>query len=358
MVLLIQTVPHIQSVSVTVDFYWEPSHEFKNSSGEVDDWMFEMQIGTMVDGKMVRRVVTEILDFYESSFVWLGADPFAKAIDADGNLVNIERAAIVGADEFEKDPLVDMYKSQSQYYVLNNCINDKNILSLSRTMFSKVTKTENFNRTSIQKTGNMNELIEYLAKQTGVKEGDEVTLDHLKKFAIISSEKLGEIKTNSENYEKLGENPVSQSQHQEVVSKRDELQGQVDQYKEIVEPEKIEEVSAEVELSNIVRFAKFGKQTLTAKKELCVKHYKLFVGEDNAEDSVIDMINNSDESQIDGLMKQYGAETLLNYGAYCVECGSKEVKFGTAKNTDEGDNEEGSPVVHMADAIRTGLFEK
>jgi len=64
----------IFSNSVTVNFDWEPSHFFESPND------FYHKIGTIhTDGKMVRRVVTNINDYYESSLVWLGADPFAIA---------------------------------------------------------------------------------------------------------------------------------------------------------------------------------------------------------------------------------------------------------------------------------------
>ncbi len=74
----------VRSNSVTIEFDWVPSHEFE------DDWTFERQIGTMVDGRMVTRVVTNIIDYHETSIVGLGADPYAKSIDANGELTDID----------------------------------------------------------------------------------------------------------------------------------------------------------------------------------------------------------------------------------------------------------------------------
>lgn len=77
----------ITSNSVTIEFEWEKSHE-------MEDYMFYNSIGDEIDGEMVRRVVTKILGYHETSLVGLGADPFAKRIDANGNLVNIDKTAI------------------------------------------------------------------------------------------------------------------------------------------------------------------------------------------------------------------------------------------------------------------------
>jgi len=73
-------VPTIQSVSVTITYNWEPSHEFTDTDNNVDDWEFEKHIGSIVEGSMVRRIATLIIDSFETSFVWLGSDPFAKIV--------------------------------------------------------------------------------------------------------------------------------------------------------------------------------------------------------------------------------------------------------------------------------------
>ena len=85
------------SNSVTVQFEWEPSVDF------ADEDLFWWNLGNTIDGVEVSRNVTRVLDFHETSIVTLGADPYAKKIDADGNLVNIDKANSVGAiDLFEK----------------------------------------------------------------------------------------------------------------------------------------------------------------------------------------------------------------------------------------------------------------
>lgn len=73
----------INSNSVSVEFEWEPSHEFEN------EWDFEWHIGDIVEGREVTRVVTRIVAFHETSIVAQGADPYAKRIDANGELVEI-----------------------------------------------------------------------------------------------------------------------------------------------------------------------------------------------------------------------------------------------------------------------------
>lgn len=69
--------PLIRSNSVTVSFLWTPSHEG-------DDYRWRIGEISTVDGKMISRKVVEILEFYETSLVFLGADPYAKILDENG----------------------------------------------------------------------------------------------------------------------------------------------------------------------------------------------------------------------------------------------------------------------------------
>lgn len=84
----------VVSNSVSIEFEWELSHPI-NSEDELFEMLF-LKIGeTDENGKMYTRVVTRIVDYYESSICSLGADPYAKKIDEQGNLVMIDK---VGAE--------------------------------------------------------------------------------------------------------------------------------------------------------------------------------------------------------------------------------------------------------------------
>lgn len=85
----------IHSNSVSVEFEWKASHDFQN------EYDFVEAIGSLVDGRMVTRVVTKVVDFFETSLVDLGADPYAKIIDSNGNLINIEEGATI--TNYKKD---------------------------------------------------------------------------------------------------------------------------------------------------------------------------------------------------------------------------------------------------------------
>ena len=73
--------PAIHSNSVTVAFLWEQSHP------EMDVNEFWSKLGSFdKDGNMIRRVVTKIKSYYETSLVNHGADPYAKLVGEDGKI--------------------------------------------------------------------------------------------------------------------------------------------------------------------------------------------------------------------------------------------------------------------------------
>lgn len=74
--------PAIHSVSATLQFAWEKSHP------KMTDEEFWTKMGTPgPDKAIVSKIVTEILKYYELSFVSHGADPYAKKIGEDGKLL-------------------------------------------------------------------------------------------------------------------------------------------------------------------------------------------------------------------------------------------------------------------------------
>lgn len=79
--------PSIHSNSVTVAFEWEKSHP------KMTDAEFFQQLGkTGPDKELVRRIVTKVRDYRETSLVGAGADPYARIIK-DGEILDPKKAA-------------------------------------------------------------------------------------------------------------------------------------------------------------------------------------------------------------------------------------------------------------------------
>jgi hypothetical protein len=80
---LLMQPPAIHSNSVTVAFGWEKSHP------KMDDDEFRASLGKYgADKQLIRRIVNQIVNYHETSFVSHGADPFAQKIGDNGEIVN------------------------------------------------------------------------------------------------------------------------------------------------------------------------------------------------------------------------------------------------------------------------------
>lgn len=68
----------INNVSVQMEIKWKKSHP------EMDNFDFFINEGREIGGRVVSRVVTEIIDYSEISLVYKGADPYAKKLSSRG----------------------------------------------------------------------------------------------------------------------------------------------------------------------------------------------------------------------------------------------------------------------------------
>lgn len=290
-------VPHIQSVSVTIAYEWEPSHEFTNREGEVDEWEFISRVGTEVDGDMVRRVVTNIIDIYESSLVALGADPFAKILDGEGEPINVEKSAIVSNSKFETDPLASEYKKTGRYFLQENCSFEKNMIDLEYQLTGKTGKLS-FDKPQSKKpvsikTSTMKEkILKLVAVKLNIEES-EVTEEMFAQFSIVKTENYATLKKDAGKVVKFETDlATAKTDLETVTGERDKLKPN----------------------------AAYGKSIIDKRKEEVIRLYKLTVDEKNIDEAVITMMKGADEKAIDGLMKQYGKGAIEKFTATCKKC--------------------------------------
>lgn len=341
-------VPHIQSVSVTVSYEWEPSHTFTNTDGDDDEWLFERRIGTMVDGKMVRRVVTKILDFYETSLVWLGADPYAKILDESGKPLNIERSAVVAPGQFDKDPLAEIYRGSGLLLINDDSLSKENITKLKATARNEYAKTGNLEQNF--KTDNdkkMEKVLKALATKLGKDVNDITEADiESSNFNVVSKTKLDEYEKAVKDAKESGDKVV------ELQASVDTLQGNVDTYSKIIPTADLEEFSKEIELGKVVGLSKYGKTVLDAKRDKAVNSYKLAVGDENVSEAVVETIKGSNIEALDGFLKQYGAGAFEEFGATCKSCGTGDFITFRTSTPDGSEGADNYVAPSMAKAMR------
>ena len=310
-------VPQIQSVSTTVLFEWEPSHEFQDSSGNPDEYEFEYQIGKVVQGKMVRRIVQDVIEGYETSLVWNGADPFAKMLGPDGVPVGIEKSAIVGKELFEADPLKEEYMRTKHFFIMEKSFNDESMLHLHRQEILNYSKTEN---PIINPNSNTMEITQFLAGVLGVKE-EEVTKELLAQYTLTKTGDFTAMKAKADSFT---------AEQAKVTA----AEGKVEKFVKVISLDKVEAVATELEsfgksttIDAVLEFAKAGKAAMDSKRTAVITAYKNAVGEANEDASVIATIQAADDKLLNGLMKQYGKTLSEKFTGTCNSCKSTDVTF-------------------------------
>lgn len=320
----------IYSNSVTVNFLWVPSHQF-DSVHE-----FEDRIGTYAeDGKMICRKVTEIIDYYESSLVFLGADPYAKLIDKEGHLLNVDVANIAYSKEDEKVRI--QYENEKKYYVGVDIL--KNLLSLSYTkedskppVTTKEPKMNKFLLAFIASFGTSCGVTVAEGITELSKEDEQKLIDYLGK--LTPGEKMSdEDKQLFESFKKLtvaggnGE-PASFDEASHDLST-------------LTLVDAAEYASTKTKINSLTAKASIADSYVSAQREELLRLYKLSV--DGKEDeAVVELYKKANIDQIKGFLKQFGKKATGKFSAKCVSCGSEDITMASSEEA-EGGEESGTP---------------
>lgn len=314
----------IFSNSVTVEFNWEMSHEFEN------EYDFQRNIGTLgKDGKMVRRVVTQVNAYHESSLVWLGADPFAKMIEQDGTLRQIDVTGIVEYDK-ETDRIKDLYEKSKKFAVGYEF--SKDVVSLTKRSEEKKqveqqNKEENMDKITLAIIAMFglakdtklteDEIVAYLAKVTPT-EGEAYTgltkragaFDKLSKVTLqAEAEKFETVELSADEVEAVSDKATAKFGGKEVV---------------IVTESFVKGLNDRI--ADLTPLAKIGEENLKLKRAEIVRLYKVAVGE-KADDAVIETFEKADAKALDGLLAQYTKGATAKFTATCKTCQGTEVEF-------------------------------
>lgn len=322
------------SNSVTVQFAWEMSHDFPSEEE------FNRSIGQMgADGKMVRRIVHTIYDYHETSLVWLGADPFAKLLDEEGNLTNIDTTHI--SYEKEKEEVIEKYKNK-KIFALGFEI-DKNVLHLSRSN-SIVTQPNSGKNDKNNKDMDEKVLLALLAVLglSADTKAEAITLEAVSKLTLQPEQPKEAIteeqKTQLASYAKI--------QALEVEAKEGVTATLADVTTEkyaIVDKEVLSTLKTEAaKVESLEKDAATGKEFIKMQREEAIRLYKVTAGE-AADETVVGLFNKATKEELGGLLKQYSKGATAKFTGKCANCGSDDFTFKSSLTTEEG-TEEGEKV--------------
>lgn len=278
--------PSIHSNSVTVQFKWDKSHP------GMDDRDFWDKLGTYDEkGNMVRKVVTEVVRYLETSLVSHGADSFAQKIGEDGKIINPEFAKRTWTSfaEYQEDTKKAYYftdfKEDINSYQENND-----------------TPQNNINQNNPLNNNTMNkELKEFLEKLFGdnllsLAEGQEVSTE----LALSAVQSLV-------NGKKTLEDNITN-----LTTEKNQLSEQITQ--------------KDAEIANLTAMATVGKNHIASLREEVVGNYKKLKG-DKVDETIVTMLNaeTTGLQTLISLNKDYKAQLEEKFPLTCSKCGSHDV---------------------------------
>ena len=296
--------PSIHSNSVTVQFKWDKSHP------TMEDNEFYQKLGTYDSkGEMVRRIVTEVVRYMETSLVSHGADSFAQKIGSDGKIVNptFARRTWSSYEEYRDD-------KSKQYFFTDY----KSDLSSFQENDTRDSFNDNDAKDNHSNENNMNELEKFLESLFGdnmltMEEGKEMNQETV--VACI----------------------------QNLVSSRNTLQTSVDNLttEKTSLTEQVSNLNAEV--ANLKEMATVGKNHIASLRENAVETYKKLMGE-NADETIVTMLNaeTTGITTLVSLTKDYQARLEEKFPLTCSKCGSKDVNRASSVTEDDTEGKTGN----------------
>lgn len=281
--------PSIHSNSVTVQFEWKPSHSFEK------EWEFYDKIGTIAeDGTMVRRIVTKIISYRETSLVSHGADPFAQIIK-NGKINNPQYAGATYYSFSDMPPMDEKTLRSKIAYLDFKDIRSNDI------MYN--TSKPNYEGNQNPKIQNdMNELQRFL---------DQLFSDGVLSLAEGSTPSM-EVALSQVKDLVVAKNSLTQEKAK-ADQKISELQGEVTSLKE--------QISANQAMVNI------GTSHLSEVRSSAVASYKKLYGDDKVDQNILALLE-ADSTNIETLLSlkaTYDAQLDEKFPMRCAKCGSHDV---------------------------------
>ena len=278
--------PSIHSNSVTVQFKWVKSHPY------LDERDFWDKLGTYDEkGNMIRKVVTEVVRYLETSLVSHGADSFAQKIGEDGKIINPEFAkrTWTSFSEYQED-------TKKAYYFTDFKEDINSYQENNDTPQNNINTNNSLNNNTMNK-----ELKEFLEKLFGdnllsLAEGQEVSTE----LALSAVQSLV-------NGKKTLETKITN-----LTTEKDQLTEQITQ--------------KDAEIANLTAMSTVGKNYIASLREEVVGNYKKLKG-DKADETIVTMLNaeTTGLQTLISLNKDYKSQLEEKFPLTCSKCGSHDV---------------------------------
>jgi hypothetical protein len=293
--------PAIHSTSVTVQFLWEKSHaelsqeEFFNKLGSLDK-----------DGKLVRRIASEIKRYHEISLVSHGADPYAQLIK-DAQIVNprwgdISYNSLTGAQKKKQTFFFFDYKTD----VINN---------------------------SIPKETNNN----IPNKQTKIMDKEFlISLAAVLGITLANSEEPGEAET--QQVQDAVSTLINTQKANGILISADKQE--ITRLKEI----ETKYIAEKATFAEAVQLKEFRDTELLKLRNTVKNNYKVILGKSPEEnDPIAKLLDGASYETLSALNIQYTAQLEDKFPLTCKKCGATEVNRASAIQSEGDDGKKNNP---------------
>lgn len=296
---ILMTPPSVHSNSVSVNFTWDKSHP------KMDDRDFWSKLGTYDEkGQLIRRVVTEVNAYFETSLVSHGADPFAQKVNENGDINNPKWAS--------RQSYSANKGNEVEYYFFDFKAINKAAVINNTTAFNITSENQKHSKNSSKMNEDEIKLLSTLvgAGLITLKEGKEVTLDNVK--AAIS----------------------------ELVSNHATLSTQVETLTNENTTLKTEVGNLKAEVAKNAEMATLGTSYISGLRTEVEELYKKT--KETPDENIIQLIASASEKQLLSLKTNYTEELEKKFPMSCKDCGSHNVDRGSAQASANNDTE-GTP---------------
>lgn len=291
--------PAIHSTSVTVQFLWDMSHNLSQQD-------FFAKLGTFdKDGKMIRRVASDIKRYHEISLVSHGADPYAQKIQSTGDINNPIWADVSYNSANPKE------RKASKYFFFDlksDLISNTENISIPPTINNNNTsQTSDMNKQFLLALAMVYGLQNKVGDKTEAYTEDTITEEVITNHAAAQTTSLNNLKARpditSEEVTRL----------KEVETKYNAIKDQTG-------------------------LKEFMDNQTTKLREATLKNYNLLAN-GKPQEVVTKLIEKGSYDVLEALNSQYTSQLESAYPVKCKKCGSTEVNRASAsQDSGKGDN--------------------
>jgi hypothetical protein len=304
-------VSPVQCCSVTIDFEWEASHEFEN------EWDFYYHLGEIINDEEVRRIVTKINDYYESSLVWKGADVFARMLIGDQVLdVNVQDTELAGQFNASKLTSYDVAKV-TRYYVAEGLRTRSSAISNSATPPTPPPNSPNSMK---------HPLFSFMGTKLGLTAEQVEAFDQAKFDAAVQSLTIvpkTEYDTLKAEHGTQATTITSLNQEKtDALAAKTKAEGEVNT------------LTQEKEAN--ASFVEAGKSFSTQLRAAAEAEYTKFA-KGNPDQKILDELKTADTASLEAKIKMWGGATAVGFAAHCTKCNSSDsIDFRSSVAQKEG----------------------